>query len=237
MTQPAADDVADARLAMQQWWMTADDASADGIDDLVNHFRAGLLQSNPITAQLVRACELGSLHPDRHVALRFQHGNTGPDVSAVYHCGSEDRLPPQLVLCKWAAGRDQPHCKPLGPGDSDNLAFVTLFPSADGSFHSHLALTNGTRMTRSQWTRHLVFAHVPHIVRQPRVFQEFLLHAWNEVENKRLQFFRQCVGPEDADGQASEDGANGGDSDSGRDDNSEAYASFIPAAFTGGATL
>jgi hypothetical protein len=226
--------VADARLAMQQWWMTADDAGEGSIEDLVRRFRTGLLQSNPITAQLVRACELCTMQPSNNVPLRFQHGDTGPDVSAVYHCGSEDRLPPNLILCKWAADRERPKCKPLKPGDSDNLAFVTLFPSADGTFHSNLSLTNGARMTRTQWTCHLIYAHVPHIVRQPRVLQEFLLQAWNEVENQRLRFFRQCVGPEDANLEDPSE-ANGGDSDSGHGDHDEGQASFIPAAFTGGA--
>jgi hypothetical protein len=91
-------------------------------------------------------------------------------------------------------------------------------------------------MTISQWTRHLVFTHVPHIVRQRRVFQEFLLQAWNEVENLLLQFFCQLVGPEDADNLEGLDEANGGDSDSGRDNNCEGHASFITAACTGGAT-
>jgi hypothetical protein len=212
--------VADAMLAMQQWWLTPDDHQEDRIQDLVRRFRAGLLQSNPITAQLVRACELCAMQPSNHVALRFQHGNTGPDVSAVYHCGSADRVPPGLLLCKWAAGRERPRCKPLLPGDSDNLAFVTLFPSADGTLHTNLVLTNGARMTRSQWTRHLMYAHVPHIVRQPRVFQEFLLQAWNEVENQRLWFFRQCVGPEDANMEEPNE-ANGGDSDGGHGEHGE----------------
>jgi hypothetical protein len=77
---------------------------------------------------------------------------------------------------------------------------------------------------------------VPHIVRQLRVFHEFLLQAWNQVESQRLRFFRRFLHPEDAGNLESLDEANGGDSGSGRDDNCGGHASFIPAAFTGGAT-
>jgi hypothetical protein len=232
--QPDTDAVADARLAMQQWWMTPDDTVSNRIEDLMRQFRAGLLQCNPITAQLVRACKMCSLQPSNHVALGFQHGDTVPDMLAVYHCGSADRVPPELLLCKWAACQDRPRCKLTLPGDSDLLAFVTLFPSADRTFHSHLTLTSGRRMTRSQWTRHLI-AHVPHVVLQLRVFQEFLLQAWNEVENQRLRCFCQCVGSEDVDNLEGYDEARGGDSDSGSDNDCDGHASFIPAAFTGGA--
>jgi hypothetical protein len=90
--------VADAGLAMEQWWTTPDAPGEDRIEDLVHDFRAGLLESNPITAELVRACELSTDQPTSHVALRFQHGDAGPDVSAVYHCGTADRVPPNLLL-------------------------------------------------------------------------------------------------------------------------------------------
>jgi hypothetical protein len=108
--QHDADVIADARLAMQQWWMPSDDAGDDGIDDLVRRIRAGLLQSNLITAQLVRAFELCRVQPSNQVALRFQHGDTGPGMLAVYHCGSADRIPPELLLSKWATSRERPRC-------------------------------------------------------------------------------------------------------------------------------
>jgi hypothetical protein len=224
-------DVADARIAMEQWWTTADAEDDTIIADLVERFRTGLLQCNPITAQLVRASELAGIAPHRHVALQFQHGDTGPDVSVVYHTASANRVPPELLLCKWAVGCERPCCKPLQHGDVDNLAFVTIFPAADGAYHANLRLTNGRRMTRSQWVRHLLFHRVPHIVRQPRVFQEFLLHVWNEVENQRLQYFRNCIGP------AVGDGPDNTVLDNEDDGVSIGSASFIPAAFTGGALL
>jgi hypothetical protein len=219
--------VIDANLAMEQWWTTPDSHEPDSATHrLVRSFRSGLLNCNPVTKELVRACQLSNRDPSQHIALRFQHGDAGPDVSAVYHTGSADRMPPHLQLCKWAAGSERPRCQPLRHGEADALSFGTLFPSTTGLYHQDLRLTTGKRLTRAQWARHLLFRKVPHIERQPRVFREFLLHVWNEVENERLQFFQRCIGPGEDDPDPTDAQAEGVDSVD--------CASFIPAAFTGG---
>jgi hypothetical protein len=109
--------VVDSNLAMEQWWTTPDSHEPDSATDrLVRSFRSALLNCNLVTKELVRACELSNRDPSKHIALRFQHGDAGPDVSAVYHTGSADRMPPHLQLCKWAAGSERPRCQPLRHG-------------------------------------------------------------------------------------------------------------------------
>jgi hypothetical protein len=239
----SAQSMTDINLSMDQWWLSPDTSADEDVKAFVARCRQQLEMCNPVSKELLRSCELARTAPDRTVVLRFQYSDTGPDVSALYHTNS-DRLPPHILLSKWPKDNARPKSMPLKHGEVDCLAFPLLFPFADSGYHPGLTLSNNRRMTRAQWLRYLVFNPPPHFVRQPRVFQEFILHVWNEIENERLKYFRNVtraagVGDDEDNVDEQEDLLESIQDENSRScevtDDTTCRPSFIPSTFTGGA--
>jgi hypothetical protein len=180
-------------LSMDQWWLSPDTSADEDVKAFVARCHQQLELCNPVTKELLQSCELARAAHDRTVVLRFQYSDTGPDVSALYHTDSERHLPPHILLRKWPKDKERPKSTLLKHGEVDCLAFPLLFPFVDSGYHPSLTLSNNRQMTCAQWLRYLVFNPPSHFVRQRRVFQEFILHVWNEIENERFKYFRNVT--------------------------------------------
>lgn len=204
----------DVRNAMEQYWVTPDNAhyGATGAALLVN-FRTLLAEHNPVAATLRAACEL-ALDPsvqEQDICLKFLNDDAGPEVSAVYHTRDPDHLPPEVQPVIWPIGEGPPKAKPVSALQGNMLAYPALFPTGCTAL--------GDSISPLEYARYLMY-HAPLTeMRQfqlsPRVFQEWLLSSWNAVENNRLRFFYNQHSASSVGLGAEEDAAGGMDGDDG----------------------
>jgi hypothetical protein len=136
--------VQDVKLSLDQWWTTPDDQTAPSVQKLIGLCQDLLWQINPITNHLLHTCELAQCAGSQAVALRFQYGNTGPDVPAIYH-STGNTLPPRVLLLTWPKDQPRPHSKPIKHGEVDCLAFPLLFPCANSGYDPNLKLLDTSR--------------------------------------------------------------------------------------------
>jgi hypothetical protein len=223
--------LADINNSITQWWVTPEQPGVGDakLDSMASTFQSILASSNPVTVGLRRACELqregGGV---KHIIMQFQYGDTGPDVSAVYHTPDPDNKPPKLMHLVWPRGTPEKEAKSrtVRQGEVDALTFPVLFPTGKGAYNPKAMCKSGKRVTRCMWTRYILcHTHsIPQFARCQRSVQEWVLHCWNEIEVDRLSFYRNTA--RELSAVREEDLAN--------DPNTPGRPSHIPASFMGG---
>lgn len=228
--RPISSDLQNVNTDIEQWWMTPeelDSALDDERNQLITYLRALLERDNPVTRELVRACELHRSNDHHYVALKFQFGDAGPEVSAVYHTQDPDNRPPQLIMLAFPKNAPT-QARRLRHGEVDALTFPALFPTGRGAYNDDAKTTTNRKLTRAMHTRYLMYNEdkLPQFLRSSRLVQEWLLHTWNEIETERLAFFYNAA---DRDTLHSITAA-----ELAQDAHAEGRPSHIPAQFTGG---
>ena len=188
----------DVRNAMEQFWVTPD-AGAVGWDEVAwEHlaaFRDIIATHHSMANLLFEAAQLRDQPGmEQHdVVLSFPDGDAGPEVSAVFHSASPDRLPPHMQVVVWPRNAERPKGQPVDELVGNVLTYPALWPYGLTNLNCNVPLLDYARF---------LIHHMPgpgpesddpdelkHWRLSPRLVQEWLLSVWSVTESRKLSFY------------------------------------------------
>ena len=178
----------DVRNAMEQFWVTPDGGWCEEAWEHLAFFRGIIAEHHSMAGVLFQAAQLRDQPGmEQHdIILHFPDGDAGPEVSAVFHSASPDKLPPHMQAVVWPRDADKPKGQPVDELVGNVLTYPALWPYGLTKVNRAVPLLDYARYLIHQMGRP---DKLEHWRLSPRLVQEWLLSVWSVTESRKLSFY------------------------------------------------